>query len=97
MIVKAPAELIRLENTNISKKANVSSDRRKLSNYLLCECGTKINLSFDAKEMGKAIESHAKEHVKKKIYNVSSKVEASRIEDLLTEQVFTVIKSLKYP
>jgi len=95
MIVKAPAELIRLENTNISKNVNVSSDRRKQNKCLICECGAKINLSFDAKKMGKAIESHAKEHGKKKIDDTSSRAEASRIEDLLTEQVFMAIKSLK--
>jgi hypothetical protein len=97
MIVRAPAELMRLENTNMSNNASVSSDRRKPIRYLTCECGTKINLSFDAKKMGKAIESHAKEHVKKKIANASSNSEVSRIEDLLTEQVFIAIKSLKYP
>ena len=97
MIVKAPAELIRLENTNISKNVNVSSDRRKQNKCLICECGAKINLSFDAKKMGKAIESHAKEHIKKKLGNASSNSEVSRIEDLLTEQVFVALKSLKYP
>ncbi len=47
--------------------------------------------------MGKAIELHAKEHGKNKPVGVSLDDEASRIEDLLTEQVFKAIKSTKKP
>ncbi|HEX7482635.1 MAG TPA: hypothetical protein VF350_04125 [Candidatus Bathyarchaeia archaeon] len=65
--------------------------------YVICECGTKIELSYDAKEMGKAIELHAKEHGKKKPAGASCNAETSRIEDLLTEQVFKAIKSIKKP
>jgi hypothetical protein len=93
--VKAPTELMRLENPNTSKNANVSSDRIKPNQCVICECGAKIYLSCDVKEMGKAIELHAKEHGKKTLDNVSSNAEASRIEDLLTEQVFKAIKSIK--
>jgi hypothetical protein len=95
--VKVPAELIRLENANMSKNANVSFDRRKSSICLICECGSQINLLYDAKKMGKAIALHAKEHAKEKIAGASSNAEAIRIEDFLTEQVFTIIKSLKQP
>lgn len=89
--------MIRLENTNISENTNVSSDKRKSNKCLICECGTKINLSYDAKQMGKAIEAHAKEHAKTKSDIVSANAEASRIEDHLTEQVFKAIKSSKQP
>lgn len=47
--------------------------------------------------MGKAIELHAKEHAKNKADDPSSNVEVSRIENLLTEQVFNAIKSIKKP
>ena len=47
--------------------------------------------------MGKAIELHAKEHARKKTDDSSSNAEVSRIENLLTEQVFNVIKSIKKP
>lgn len=47
--------------------------------------------------MGKAIELHAKEHAKNKPDDPSSNVEVSRIENLLTEQVFNAIKSIKKP
>jgi hypothetical protein len=83
--------MLRLENTN------VSSDKRKSNKCLICECGTKINLSYDARQLGKAIETHAKEHVKTKSDIASANAEASRIEDLLTEQVFKAIKSNKQP
>lgn len=84
-----------MENSNTSQNANVSSDKIKLSKYVICECGIKINLSYDVKEMGKTIELHAKEHGEKKSAGASRNAEASRIEDLLTEQVFKAIKSIK--
>ena len=86
-----------MENANISKNTNVSPDVNRLNIYIICECGTKINLSFDAREMGKAIELHAKEHARKKTDDSSSNAEVSRIENLLTEQVFNAIKSIKKP
>lgn len=47
--------------------------------------------------MGNDIEAHAKEHAKTKSDKASANAEASRIEDLLTEQVFKAIKSSKQP
>ena len=84
-----------MKSPNTSKNANATSDRIKLNKYVICECGTKINLTYDAKEIGKAIELHAKEHAEKKPVGASYNTEASRIEDLLTEQVFKAIKSTK--
>jgi hypothetical protein len=95
--VKAPTELMRLENTNISENANVSSDRTNSNKCLICECGVKINLSSDAKQLGKAIEAHAKEHSKTKSDDASANAEAIRIENLLTEQVFKAVKSSNQP
>jgi hypothetical protein len=95
--VKPHGERILLENTNISENTKISSDKRKSNKCLICECGAKINLSYDAKQMGKTIVSHAKEHAKKKSDDSSSNAEASRIEYLLTEQVFTAIGSIEQP
>lgn len=86
-----------MDNKNTTKNANVSPDKLDPNVCVICECGTKINLSFDAREMGKAIELHAKEHAKNKPDDPSSNVEVSRIENLLTEQVFNAIKSIKKP
>jgi hypothetical protein len=88
---------MRLENPNTSKNANESSGKIKTNSYVTCECGAKINLSCDAKEIGKAIELLAKEHAKKQPVGASSNAESSRIEDLLTEQVFKTIKYIKKP
>jgi len=75
----------------------ISYDKEKTPTCIICECGIKIKLSSDAKQMGNDIEAHAKEHAKTKSDKASANAEASRIEDLLTEQVFKAIKSNKQP
>jgi hypothetical protein len=77
-----------LENTSLS------SDKEQLSNCIECECGSKINLSRDANQMGNAIKAHAEEHAKTKPDISSAEAEASRIEDLLTSKVFTAFKTI---
>ena len=71
---------------------NVSSDEEQLSNCIECECGSKINLSRNANQLGKEILAHAEEHAKTIPDSSSAKAEASRIEDLLTSKVFKAIE-----
>ena len=70
---------------------NNTSDEEKSAKWIECACGSKINLSCDANQMGNAIAAHAQEHVKPKSDIASAKAVASRIEYLLIEKVFTVI------
>jgi len=76
-----------LENTYIS------SDKEK-SSCIECECGSKINLSCDANQLGDAIAAHAEEHAKTKPDISSAKAEASRIQDFLIAKVFKATNSL---
>ena len=73
---------------------NLSSDEKQLSNCIECECGSKINFSCDANQMGKAILAHAEEHAKTKPDISSAKAEASRIENLLIAKVFKATNSI---
>jgi hypothetical protein len=72
----------------ILENLNMPSDEEKLSKCVECECGSKINLSCDANQMGNAILAHAEEHAKTTLDISSAKSEASRIEDFLIAKVF---------
>jgi hypothetical protein len=53
-----------------------------------CECGAKILLVPDLREMVRCIEAHAAIHEKKEADPKKAQTESSRIQDLLIKQVF---------
>jgi hypothetical protein len=57
------------------------------SNSIWCECGAEILLIPDVKEMGRCIESHAKEHQKKEKNPADGKAAFKYIENLLIKKV----------
>jgi hypothetical protein len=62
--------------------------RNKCSSHsILCECGTEILLMPDIKEMGRCIQSHAKEHQKKEQDPADGKAAFEYIENFLIEKV----------
>jgi hypothetical protein len=72
----------------------MSSDKEKLPSCIECECGSKINLSCNANQMGNEIMAHAEEHGKTKPDFSSVKAEESRIQDFLIAKVFKATNSL---
>jgi hypothetical protein len=72
-----------------------------LSEYIqasiTCECGLKIALSQNLKDLGRIIEAHASAHGLKETNPDAAEAEFGRIQDILIEQVFDIVsKDLEY-
>ncbi|MGA3289195.1 MAG: hypothetical protein ABSD42_03010 [Candidatus Bathyarchaeia archaeon] len=60
-----------------------------------CECGTKILLLPDLKEMNCAIETHVAEHKRMEKSSTKAKITARRIRQDLTKQVILKAKAME--
>ncbi len=70
------------------KKHNFSkSSSKSIHKIIKCECGSEILLIPDLTEMGRAIESHAKEHQKKAQTAKEAEEIFNHIQDFLLKQV----------
>jgi hypothetical protein len=56
-----------------------------------CECGARIAIFRDAKEMGQIIKEHADLHGKDMKNEIETEKETERVEDLLIKQLFQYI------
>ena len=65
-----------------------STELKKNSMLIMCECGTAFLIIPDAKQMGRVIDAHAEKHGKKEQDPEQVNTKIRYIQDLLLKQVF---------
>ena len=79
----------------MAEKNTGSGRKSELSQTVVCECGSKILVIPDIKEMSAAIENHVWEHIKNEKDQSKVTCEKCRLMDLLVAQVLKVASDSK--
>jgi hypothetical protein len=79
--------LKRVKTTWAINEPVLSQDAKEQLPLIECECGAKILLLPDIKEMNRAIEAHVVMHQKMEIFSKKAKITVGRIRQNLAKQV----------
>ncbi len=76
---------------SIEERAYLAKKYKHKAKYITCECGVRILVVPSIIEMSRSIEDHASKHQKRHTSARKAKTERARIENLLTQKLFTTV------